>query len=46
MSQQMQTMSNGSAKSVRSRALEKEAPVLAAIAVLLTAWLILALGGG
>ncbi len=46
MSQQMQTMSNGSAKAVRTRALEREAPVLAAIALLLTAWLILALGGG
>ncbi len=49
MPQEFQTVSRPSspqsAKTPRRRILEQEAPVLAAIAVLLCAWLVLALGG-
>ena len=44
MPQDFQTASRQT-KVARRRILEQEAPVLAAIAVLLCAWLVLALGG-
>lgn len=47
MSQGLSTTSRRASRRSRPRRiLEQEAPVLAAIAVLLCAWLVLALGGG
>lgn len=46
MSQGLNTLSRRPQKAARRRILEQEGPVLAAIAVLLGAWLALALGAG
>ncbi len=46
MSQGLNTAPRRTPRPSRRRILEQEAPVLAAIAVLLCAWLVLALGGG
>ncbi len=45
MSQSLETPMRAAGKASRRRILQQEGPVLAAIAVLLSAWLVLALSG-